>query len=65
LEGGLRQSRRQRDVQPQNGLNNNEPTADEEAMMAPHSIEWVEAMKYKIVSIYEIKFLNLIDHLKG
>ena len=45
-------------------LNNNEPTTNKEAMMGPDSIEWLEAMKSKIVSIYEIKFLNLIDRLK-
>ena len=46
-------------------LNNDEPTTYKEAMMGPDSIEWLEAIKSKIVSIYEIKFLNLVDHPEG
>ena len=46
-------------------LNNDEPTTYKEAMMGPDSIKWLEAMKSKIVSIYEIKFLNLVDYPEG
>ena len=46
-------------------LNNDETTTYKEAVMGPDSIKWVETMKSKIVSICEIKFLNLVDNPEG
>ena len=40
-------------------LNNDKPTTCKEAKMGPNSVKWLEAMKSKIVSMYEIKFSEL------
>ena len=42
-------------------LDHDEPTNYEEAMMSPDSDRWLEAMKYKIGSMYENKVWTLVD----
>ena len=42
-------------------LDYDEPTNYEEAMMSPDSSKWLEAMKYKMGSMYENKVWTLVD----
>ena len=36
-----------------------------EAMMGPNSVKWLDAIKSRIVSMYENQVLNLIDPPNG
>ena len=42
-------------------LDHDEPTNYEEAMMSPNSAKWLEAMKYKMGSMYENNVWTLVD----
>ena len=42
-------------------LDHDEPMNYEEAMMSPDSAKWLEAMKYKMGSMYENKAWTLVD----